>query len=40
MHQVRAGESVWSISHKYGISMNDLVNWNKIKNNTIHQSIP
>lgn len=35
-HQVRAGESVWSISHKYGISMNDFAQWNKIKNNTIH----
>ncbi|HAQ6572506.1 TPA: LysM peptidoglycan-binding domain-containing protein [Enterococcus faecium] len=36
MHQVRAGESVWSISHKYGISMNDFIKWNKIKNNLIH----
>ncbi|MFD2390722.1 LysM peptidoglycan-binding domain-containing protein, partial [Enterococcus gallinarum] len=36
MHQVRAGESVWSISNKYGISMNDFIKWNKIKNNLIH----
>ena len=36
MHQVRAGESVWSISHKYGISMNDFIKWNKINNNLIH----
>ena len=36
MHQVRVGESVWSISHKYGISMNDFIKWNKIKNNLIH----
>ncbi|MGT2925755.1 LysM peptidoglycan-binding domain-containing protein [Streptococcus cuniculipharyngis] len=35
-HQVLVGESVWSISRRYGISMQQLVAWNNISNNTIH----
>ena len=36
VHTVQAGESVWSISHKYKISMEELIRWNGIINNTIH----
>lgn len=35
-YTVKAGESVWSISHKFGISMNQLIQWNNIKNNFIY----
>ena len=35
-HQVLPNESVWSISHKYGIAMADFVAWNNIQQNTIH----
>lgn len=35
-HQVLPNESVWSISHKYGIAMSDFIKWNNIKNNVIH----
>ncbi|OTN86772.1 LysM peptidoglycan-binding domain-containing protein, partial [Enterococcus faecium] len=28
--------SVWLIANRYGVSMDDFVKWNKIKNNTIH----
>ncbi|KHO12436.1 muramidase-2 domain protein, partial [Latilactobacillus curvatus] len=33
---VKAGDSVWGIANRYGISMNDLISWNNIKNNMIH----
>lgn len=36
IHLVQSGESVWGISRKYGISMDDLIKWNGIVNNTIH----
>ncbi|MGT2714868.1 LysM peptidoglycan-binding domain-containing protein, partial [Streptococcus pluranimalium] len=35
-HQVLPNDSVWSISHKYGIAMSDFIKWNNIKNNVIH----
>lgn len=35
-HVVKAGESPWSISNKYGITMEQLYQWNNIKNKTIH----
>ncbi|WP_081326593.1 LysM peptidoglycan-binding domain-containing protein [Latilactobacillus curvatus] len=35
-YTVKAGDSVWAIANKYGISMNDLISWNNIKNNMIH----
>ena len=35
-HQVLPNESVWSISHKYGIAMADFRAWNNIKHDTIH----
>lgn len=35
-YTVKAGDSVWLIANRYGVSMDDLVKWNKIKNNTIH----
>ncbi|EPI2200470.1 LysM peptidoglycan-binding domain-containing protein [Enterococcus hirae] len=35
-YTVKAGESVWSVSNKFGISMNQLIQWNNIKNNFIY----
>lgn len=35
-YTVKAGDSVWLIANKYGISMSQLVSWNGIKNNLIH----
>ena len=35
-YTVKSGDSVWGISNKYGISMNDLISWNNIKNNFIY----
>ncbi|MGT2714251.1 LysM peptidoglycan-binding domain-containing protein [Streptococcus pluranimalium] len=35
-YTVKAGDSVWLIAHNHGISMDDLVKWNNIKNYTIH----
>ena len=33
---MKSGDSVWLIANKYGISMNQLIQWNGIKNNLIH----
>lgn len=35
-YTVKSGDSVWLIANKYGISMNQLIQWNGIKNNLIH----
>ena len=35
-YTVQSGDSVWGISNKYGISMNELISWNNIKNNFIY----
>lgn len=35
-YTVKSGDSVWSVSDKYGISMNQLIQWNNIKNNFIY----
>ncbi|MGX7173273.1 LysM peptidoglycan-binding domain-containing protein [Enterococcus ratti] len=35
-YTVKAGESVWSVATKHGISMNQLIEWNHIKNNFIY----
>ena len=35
-YTVQAGDSVWSIADKHGITMDQLISWNNIKNNTIH----
>jgi LysM repeat protein len=35
-YTVKAGDSVWSVSNKHGISMNQLIQWNNIKNNFIY----
>ncbi len=32
-YTVKAGESVWSVANKNGITMNQLIEWNNIKNN-------
>ena len=35
-YTVKAGESVWSVANKNGISMDQLIQWNNIKNNFIY----
>lgn len=35
-HTVQAGESVWLIAQKYGITMDELVEWNNISKFAIH----
>ena len=35
-YTVQSGDSVWGIANKYGISMNNLISWNNIKNNFIY----
>ena len=35
-YTVKAGESVWSVANKNGITMNQLIQWNNIKNNFIY----
>ncbi len=35
-HTVKAGDSVWSVSNKYGITMAQLIQWNNIQNNFIY----
>ncbi len=34
-HDVRSGETLFSISRKYGVSINDIKNWNKRNSNTL-----
>ncbi|WP_165006158.1 MULTISPECIES: LysM peptidoglycan-binding domain-containing protein [unclassified Enterococcus] len=36
MYTVKAGESVWSVANKNGITMDQLIEWNNIKNNFIY----
>ena len=33
---MKAGDSVWSVSNKYGITMAQLIQWNNIQNNFIY----
>ncbi|EOZ5988101.1 LysM peptidoglycan-binding domain-containing protein [Enterococcus faecium] len=35
-YTVKAGESVWSVANKNGITMNQLIEWNNIKNNFLY----
>lgn len=35
-YTVKAGESVWTVANKNGITMNQLIEWNNIKNNFIY----
>ena len=32
MHVVRAGETLWSISWRYNVDVNDMVSWNALEN--------
>ncbi|KXS08391.1 muramidase [Enterococcus faecium] len=36
MYTVKAGESVWSVANKHHITMDQLIEWNNIKNNFIY----
>jgi membrane-bound lytic murein transglycosylase D len=33
-HQLAAGESLWSIAQRYGVSVDDIKRWNNIKDTT------
>ncbi|MBO0477599.1 LysM peptidoglycan-binding domain-containing protein, partial [Vagococcus sp. DIV0080] len=35
-YKVRAGDSVWGIAEQYGLSVAKFIEWNSIKNNTLH----
>ena len=35
-YTVKAGESVWGVADSHGITMNQLIEWNNIKNNFIY----
>ena len=34
-HRVRPGDTLWSLSKKYGVSISDLKRWNKLSTNTL-----
>jgi membrane-bound lytic murein transglycosylase D len=34
VHQLAAGESLWSIAQRYGVSVDDIKRWNNIKDTT------
>lgn len=36
VHRVKSGESLGSISKKYGVTVSQLMRWNGLKSNTIH----
>lgn len=36
-HTVRSGDSLWSISKRYKVKINDLMRWNDLGNNTVIQ---
>ena len=36
-HTVRGGDSLWSISKRYKVKINDLMRWNDLGNNTVIQ---
>ena len=35
-YTVKAGESVWGVADSHGITMQQLIEWNNIKNNFIY----
>ncbi|MFH1223287.1 MAG: LysM peptidoglycan-binding domain-containing protein [Pseudomonadota bacterium] len=35
VHVVRPGESLWSISSRYGVSVNDIMKWNNLKSRSV-----
>lgn len=35
-YTVQSGDSVWGISNKFGITMDQLIQWNNIQNNFIY----
>lgn len=37
MHTISAGETLYSLAKKYGVSVNDLKKWNGLKSNTIYK---
>jgi membrane-bound lytic murein transglycosylase D len=35
VHQVKKGESLWTISQRYGVQISDIFRWNLLKNHRI-----
>lgn len=35
MHLVRSGDTLWSLSRKYGVKVSDIVKWNNLKDNQV-----
>lgn len=35
-HRVRSGETLWSIAHRYHVSVRDLKHWNDLSDDTVH----
>ena len=35
-HRVRKGETLWSIAHRYRVSVHDLKDWNDLSDDTVH----
>jgi membrane-bound lytic murein transglycosylase D len=36
-HSLAAGETLWSVAQRYGVSVEDIIRWNKIKD---HRTLP
>jgi len=36
VHEVRRGDSLWSVSARYGVEVKDLRRWNNLRSNQIH----
>ncbi len=36
MHRVQPGDTLWSISRKYGVRVSDLKRWNRLRSNRLH----
>lgn len=37
IHRVTAGETLWSISQRYKVAINELLSWNKLRSDHILQ---
>lgn len=35
LHRIRSGETLWSLSKRYGVTVNDIKNWNQMRGNSL-----
>lgn len=35
LHQIRSGDTLWSLSKRYGVTINDIKNWNQMRGNNL-----